>query len=207
MEYVKRNELLLRKWIKREYANVLLAYIKPVEALRASKITLPIHVYSSLAKEAYRASQVARQRYTKISNPHVDLFALSREKTDELARKTVALIQTIPDRDRAHLDKVASAFLQGEPVNLQAEVSRIATTRAKVIARDQQTKLVLGAAREVATQEAGARTFIWRTAGDERVRPEHEANDGQEFDYDNPPEETGLPGDDVLCRCYDEPQI
>ena len=40
--------------------------------------------------------------------------------------------------------------------------------------------------------------YIWRTQGDEKVRPEHAANDGQVFAWDAPPP-TGHPGADMAA--------
>lgn len=45
--------------------------------------------------------------------------------------------------------------------------------------------------------------YIWRTAGDDKVRPSHAANNGKIFAWDNPPE-TGHPGAAQHCRCVAE---
>ncbi len=47
-------------------------------------------------------------------------------------------------------------------------------------------------------------TYIWRTRGDNKVSPEHAANDGKIFTRDNPPV-TGHPGYRPNCRCIAEP--
>lgn len=46
--------------------------------------------------------------------------------------------------------------------------------------------------------------YIWRTSGDDKVRPSHAVNNGRIFSWDNPPE-TGHPGEDYNCRCTAEP--
>lgn len=46
--------------------------------------------------------------------------------------------------------------------------------------------------------------YIWRTSGDDKVRPSHAINNGRIFSWDNPPE-TGHPGEDYNCRCWAEP--
>jgi hypothetical protein len=46
--------------------------------------------------------------------------------------------------------------------------------------------------------------YIWRTHGDDKVRPSHAANDGRIFALYNPPA-TGNPGEDFNCRCWAEP--
>ncbi|MFW0777116.1 MAG: phage minor head protein [Rickettsiales bacterium] len=53
-------------------------------------------------------------------------------------------------------------------------------------------------------QQFGVKKYIWRTAGDDKVRPSHAANDGKIFEWDNPPP-TGNPGDAPGCRCIAEP--
>ena len=53
----------------------------------------------------------------------------------------------------------------------------------------------------------GISEYRWGTAGDERVRETHEANDGKVFRWDTPPAETGHPGNDVQCRCTARPII
>lgn len=46
--------------------------------------------------------------------------------------------------------------------------------------------------------------YIWRTRGDQNVRPEHARNNGKTFAWDSPPD-TGHPGEDFGCRCEAEP--
>ncbi|MBY0406771.1 MAG: hypothetical protein K2Q01_03705 [Rickettsiales bacterium] len=45
--------------------------------------------------------------------------------------------------------------------------------------------------------------YIWRTAGDDRVRPGHAAREGQLFTYGEDEE----PGEDYGCRCAAEPAL
>lgn len=52
--------------------------------------------------------------------------------------------------------------------------------------------------------QVSTRSYIWRTQGDEKVRPSHKSNNGKIFSYDNPPP-TGNPGDEYGCRCWAEP--
>ncbi len=48
--------------------------------------------------------------------------------------------------------------------------------------------------------------YIWRTQGDDKVRPDHAALNGQIFSWDNPPP-VGHPGHDYNCRCMAEPYL
>lgn len=75
----------------------------------------------------------------------------------------------------------------------------ISDRRAKLIARDQTTKLNSSLAR-LRQEEIGVTSYTWQTSDDERVRPTHRANDGKVFKWDKPPK-TGHPGTEVNCRC------
>jgi SPP1 gp7 family putative phage head morphogenesis protein len=46
--------------------------------------------------------------------------------------------------------------------------------------------------------------YVWRTAGDAKVRGSHVARNGQIFSWANPPEH-GHPGHEPNCRCWPEP--
>ena len=85
--------------------------------------------------------------------------------------------------------------LEGGPAN-----------RAQLIARDQVNKLN-GQLTELRQSELGVKRYIWRTSLDERVRPEHLEKEGKIYSWDDPPEDTGNPGEDINCRCYAEPVL
>lgn len=79
-------------------------------------------------------------------------------------------------------------------------------TRAELIARDQVSKFN-ATVNQLRQSEVGVRRYTWRTVGDDRVRDTHVANDGKVFDWDDPPSQTGHPGDDINCRCWAEPVL
>jgi SPP1 gp7 family putative phage head morphogenesis protein len=79
----------------------------------------------------------------------------------------------------------------------------VSESRAALIARDQIGKLYSDV-NQARQRELGADKYIWRTMNDERVRPEHEVLEGEEFSWDDPPDGEN-PGEAVLCRCYAEP--
>lgn len=81
----------------------------------------------------------------------------------------------------------------------------IVERHARLIARDQIGKLN-GQIATARHRELGVTRFTWRDCGDERVRPEHAALNGQSFSYDDPPGE-GLPGEPVCCRCGADPVL
>lgn len=80
---------------------------------------------------------------------------------------------------------------------------KTAETRAKIIGRDQVSKLN-GTLNRLRQTGAGVQSYIWRTVGDARVRDTHASNNGKEFSWREGWE--GLhPGDDYNCRCFAEP--
>lgn len=57
-----------------------------------------------------------------------------------------------------------------------------------------------------ALEDVGAsERYIWRTAGDGKVRHEHALRDGRIYSWNDPPEGDEHPGDDHNCRCWAEP--
>lgn len=119
--------------------------------------------------------------------------------------ENVDLITSIPEQylDRVR-DIVEGNLTQGlrweslvEEIEHAGEVTK---TRAKIIARDQTSKMN-GAFNQARQQSLGIDRYEWQTSGDERVRDTHDANDGKIFRWDDPPAETGHPGEDILCRC------
>jgi SPP1 gp7 family putative phage head morphogenesis protein len=87
--------------------------------------------------------------------------------------------------------------------DLMKDKSDASESRAQLIARDQTLKLN-GALTKDRHQSAGIDSYTWSTSLDERVREEHAALEGQEFDWDDPPE-PGHPGEDFQCRCIPVP--
>lgn len=123
------------------------------------------------------------------------------------------LIKDIPSKTMTQIaDLTKDALVSGKaPKDMQADVYDIMSermdvsdSRARLIARDQVSKLNGNLTQERQT-DMGVDSYIWRTVGDERVRDTHDENDGQEFPWNSPPLETGHPGEDYQCRCWAEP--
>ena len=121
-------------------------------------------------------------------------------------------------------DAIRRAENTGKPVNTM-EIARTSIAqgdvppnkkirnRARLIARDQQSKFATAVDRTRATK-LGAEYYQWRSVKDERVRPDHETwnghyfrKDGKEVDRDGKLIKGGMdthdeqPGDAVQCRC------
>ncbi|MFB6475763.1 minor capsid protein [Paenibacillus glucanolyticus] len=133
---------------------------------------------------------------------------------DSFMRATVAenttYIQSI--REEYH-KRVESIVLQGVKngssiPDMASEIKKasdVSYSRAKFIARD-QTGSILGQMTAKRHQAAGVDRFRWSTSGDERVRAEHAAYDGNVYSYSEGAGPRGLtPGRDYNCRCVAEP--
>lgn len=126
-------------------------------------------------------------------------------QVEAFTARNAALIKSIPTQSAAKIETIirtgveageTSATLAGK---IQKEL-RSTRTRAKLIARDQINKFN-GALTELRQTAVGVENYIWSTSNDERVRPNHQNKDGKIFDWNNPPSDTGHPGEDIQCRC------
>ena len=95
-----------------------------------------------------------------------------------------------------------------DPSDLPPIIDRIQTagnltrSRARTIARTEMAKLNADMTKTKSIA-LGISEYEWRTAGDERVRPDHEACDGQVYRYGQMTDaDSGAePSQDVNCRC------
>lgn len=83
------------------------------------------------------------------------------------------------------------------------KVTKDNINHARLIGRDQVSKLN-GQLTRTRQKSIGVEKYIWHTSGDRRVRPTHRANDNEPFSWDDPPSDTGHPGEDFQCRCWAE---
>ncbi len=130
--------------------------------------------------------------------------------------ENVQLITSIPSQFFDQLEReVFEHVRRGDSIvafqRSLAERYDVALSRATLIARDQTSKLN-GVITEVTHTQLGITGYVWRTAGDARVRDMHAELDGQEFEYAHPPIVSakgtrGNPGFDFNCRCYAEPNF
>lgn len=116
------------------------------------------------------------------------------------------------------VDKVGSKVYQGFRSGLRWEeiASNITgfvdpekgpqVNRARFIARDQVSKLN-GQLTQIRQTKLGITRYIWATSNDERVRDSHQEKEGNIYSWDDPPADTGHPGDDFQCRCTAIPYL
>ncbi len=127
------------------------------------------------------------------------------------AATNVRLIKSVPQQ---YFERIATQVMvsvqQGQRysaiVESIADETGVTERRAKLIARDQTSKLN-SAITEARQTALGIEEYEWQTSGDERVRDSHAENDGKVFRWDSPPPETGHPGHDVNCRCVALPRF
>ncbi len=159
----------------------------------------------------YHKSELAQQVKATFG---IDIHYVDRPgaRISNFAAESVSHIQSIPERLHDSVAKlvtrgISEGMTHDELAGHIEKAYSVGETDARRIARDQIGKLY-GALNADRQQSMGVNRFIWRTAGDERVREEHEALNGQEFSYDEGgDDEEGLPGEPIQCRCYAEPVL
>ena len=168
--------------------------------------------------EEVRGYQYKRVIQTFQSALGVDIVPLLQE--DGIVREfltnkvseNVDLIKTIPPRmhdslkARFQREFMEAPFDERRVSALLAREYRSSGYNLRRLTRDQTQKTVNGL-NEIRHRQLGVDYYIWRTSEDERVRPTHQNNNGETYSWDNPPFETGNPGDDIQCRCTAEPVV
>ncbi len=124
---------------------------------------------------------------------------------DGWRKDTVARITNMHAEQLDKVDKVLregfGRHVESMAKDIQRQLVDVSASRAELIARDQILTLNAKITRH-RQKAAGIDSYEWTTSGDERVREEHDALDGQTFSWDGEgdPEE-GHPGEAVNCRC------
>lgn len=153
------------------------------------------------------------------------------------------LIKTVPREYLGHVARAVADNFAGKPLpegrSLMAQIQHIggvSERRAKIIARDQTSKLT-GLLTKTRQTSIGVETYVWRSSKDQRVVGDPSGNypkgnskhgdhyhlDGKLCRWDDPtvysgdggkswkPREQGWtrthPGQDILCRCHARPII
>lgn len=161
-------------------------------------------------KVAIQTSESNKQSLDRSFKRVAGIGVLQREqwlddKIFSFVKENVALIKSIPEQHFERLEKnVIDAATKGvlgkDFSKIIEENFGVTQRRATLIARDQVAKFnsSLTEARQTAI---GVDRYEWSTSMDERVRDTHAANEGKIFFWNEPPAETGHPGNDINCRC------
>ena len=134
-----------------------------------------------------------------------------RDMLSTTVTANVSLIKNIGEQTAVQVEQLVTTALrngtgQDDLAGQIQERFNVSDRRATLIARDQVSKLNGDLTKQRQT-DIGVRRYIWRTAGDERVRDSHEAHEGKTYDWNDPPADTGHPGDDINCRCFAEADL
>lgn len=133
------------------------------------------------------------------------LFGDLQEQVNQFTRENVRLIRSIGTQATDNIERAVQQAVAtgGRTADLAGIVQQeLATTerRAATIARDQIGKLN-GNLNRVRQQSAGVERYRWQTMQDKRVRPTHQALNGEERTWSQSPR----PGEEILCRCVPAP--
>lgn len=133
-----------------------------------------------------------------------------KSTTNALVAETSQWIKTLRDDTfQKFTNNTLFAMSQGESLDtIVSQFDTIVAERknhAQFLARN-QVQNYNSITTKIRAQNLGITRAIWETAGDERVRPAHEAREGQEFDlaeglYSSEDGLYLLPGTDYNCRC------
>lgn len=143
----------------------------------------------------------------------VDIYQ-SEPKLEELTelwvQENINLITSLENQYFDRLKNIISDAIQNGTLTTNVtkqiqELAGVSKRRAQLIATDQIGKLN-GNLTQYRQTKAGIDEYIWRTAGDSRVRPAHSLRNGKRFKWSNPPPD-GHPGIAIRCRCVAIPVI
>lgn len=198
--------------LKIALTEVALDMIDPMDATTKSMLK-----YGMLTNQNNKAewSKLIRSQYgVDPTREDPDRF---KQLLEQWARVNSLLIKDIPQKTADQIkDATIEALQSGQNVSdmtqsvfdIMSERTDVSDSRAKLIARDQVSKLN-GALTQGRQRDIGVEGYIWRTVGDERVRETHQEVDGDYYSWDDPPAETdgNHPGEDYQCRCWAEPVL
>lgn len=136
------------------------------------------------------------------------------EAGEILQAATAVTIDKMKGIGQAAKDEIARLVAEGFEKGSQAStIARriedrvgIGRRRAQFVARNEMGNLYAEHTKLRQT-ELGATRYVWRTSLDERVRASHAAKEGETFSWNDPPADTGHPGEDFNCRCTAEPVL
>lgn len=169
-----------------------------------------VNVPAALERIALKAASYNAQSMTRIFGIDVRGTSGIGPMIDVFRDRNVGLIQSLMTSQiqdvRTLLESAEASSMRVEDLR-QHIVDRfgVSKSRADLLARDQVLKLNGQITKERQTR-AGVERYVWTTSGDERVREEHAALEGQVFSWLAPPA-VGHPGDDYQCRCTAFPLI
>ncbi|MCK5605458.1 minor capsid protein, partial [Candidatus Pacearchaeota archaeon] len=163
----------------------------------------------------FNARQVDRQFISVLGVAPMRSEPYLVPQIESFVQRNVSLIKSIPSDYFQDLEILVRTRIE-EGVSTTALKKEIfekfgkITTRSALIARDQINKFQ-GSLSRLRQMESGVTHYIWVTAADERVRPNHRAADGKKVSWKSKGLPVGNkgefhhPGFDYQCRCFSQP--
>ncbi len=164
---------------------------------------------SPIHRLIYEAMQRAEIVIENATSEHQRAFALQMREKLGVADLVLKEPQLPVQQVRAMLDYLRQLQKLADTTPAQELTPDTEATIRKVL-EQKKNQVILNFKQgldESRQREAGVCQYIWGTVGDERVRDSHADNEGQIFSWDNPPEDTGHPGDEDNCRCSADPVV
>lgn len=190
--------------------------IQLLERVAAGIITSQRQAEAVMTSVAGRTADINQREWRELVRSAYGVDVLRGEPwlADQLSaweQVNLGLIRSLPQTAIDQIrTQVTQAVTQGQSLRELKAIIRerldVADSRAELIARDQIAKLNADLT-ERRQRAIGVTSYVWRTMGDERVRPSHAAHNGKVFQWAKPPAGTGHPGNDVRCRCYADPVL
>ncbi len=185
---------------------------KMARAIKAESI-IPIAAKYGAATSDFQRGQLAKQARAAVSIDVRKLSGLDRKVPEQITKFAETNAQLIVGLGQRMAEDIAEIVEDGVVAGSRwetiagrlARAGQVTESRAALIARDQVGKL-FGDINKQRQVNLGVARYVWRTVRDNRVREEHEALDGDSFEWGSPPSD-GHPGEAVNCRCYADPDF
>ena len=188
------------------------------QILLQQPVDIPPNIDETVEQYVKRIQKGHKKRFAKSMRRHFGVEVSMMEDDDvgesmrQAIQQNVGLIKTIPGRFHKHLVSTIEERIATKPGDMQLLTGilnrefKSTGYNLRRLARDQNSKLI-SRFNQARQQQIGIKEYVWRTAGDDRVRDTHQRNDGRTFRWDTTPSVTGHPGDDIQCRCQAMPVI
>lgn len=202
---VRSSDALL---VRDDAGDNLRIYISQLRAILDDQVTIQQRVLRDVAvNEAQRFDRAWVASIKAGANVDVSLLIRDDDLVDFLslrAQEHVGLIKSLSDDVAQYIERTAlGSILEGrgnrETEKLLSQFEGINRNRARLIARDQASKLN-GAMNQFRQEQAGVTHYKWRTVLDGRERQTHHDRNGKTFAWAKPPSD-GAPGKAINCRC------
>ena len=173
---------------------------------------------TKLTRRLRKASAAEMRKSLTGSTNSAELYRLIQDemkgpvgrRVNELIAENVQYIKTVPQFWADYITKyVQRESLKGRrPESIEADLRRVMpnhmTKNLKCICRTETSK-ANAAIVQARAEAVGIKCYIWRTVGDERVRPSHRAMNGKVVFYSSPPNPEAIANSASNGATYEKP--